>query len=94
MHIVQNVRDVDNRVILAGNCMLKVHSKNGENSQHDENEAFFIAFIVNCDYILPHLSNVTYFFETVICLPAPHQLFTCSNLTTETLENIEKYVQS
>ena len=69
MHIVQNVRDVDNRVILAGNCMLKVHSKNGGNSQHDENEAFFIAFIVNCDYILPHLSNVTYFFKQLfVCL--------------------------
>ena len=27
MHIVQNVRDVDNRVVLADNCMLKVHSK-------------------------------------------------------------------
>ena len=62
MHIVQNVRDVDNRVVLADNCMLKVHSKNGENSQHDENEACFIAFIVNCDYILPHLPNVTYLF--------------------------------
>ena len=62
MYIVQNVRDLDNRVILADNCMLKVHRKNGENSQHDKNEACFIAIIVNCDYILPHLSNVTNLF--------------------------------
>ena len=32
MHIVQNDRDVDNGVILADNYMLKVHSKNRENS--------------------------------------------------------------
>ena len=82
---MQNVRDVDNRVILADNSMLKVHSKNGENSQHDENEACFIAFIVKCDYILPHLSNVTYLFLNsylLACYSSIIYLFKFNNRNT------------
>ena len=69
MHIVQNVRDVDNRVILADNCMLKVHRKNGENSQHDKNKLVLLPLLLTVItfyhiYLMLHI----FFKQLFVCL--------------------------